>query len=36
MANASKTVFAQFTKAWSIHRGFLQVKIKDDDSAMGN
>jgi hypothetical protein len=31
MASAGKTVFAQFTKAQSIHRGFYQWKTMDDN-----
>jgi hypothetical protein len=40
IANASKTVFAKFQKAQSIHGGFSYWKMKDDDkkvhSTIGN
>ncbi len=40
MAKACKTVFAQFTKVRSIHRGFYKWKMKDDNkkgySSIGN
>jgi hypothetical protein len=31
MANATKTVFAQFVKVLSIHHGFYKRKMKDDN-----
>jgi hypothetical protein len=34
MANAGKTVFGQFTKVQSIHRGFYKWKMKDDKQQM--
>jgi|LakMenEpi03Aug12_release.lakeMendotaPanAssembly.Ray.scaffolds.fasta_scaffold4347474_1 hypothetical protein len=36
MANASKTIFAQFTKARSIHRGFYKRKTIDDNQKNFN
>ncbi len=40
MANAGETVFAQFTKMQSIHRGFYKWKTEDDNkkirSSIGN